>query len=88
MPGDEDNNTLQTLLTIQAMISGVDNALAIHFDKSVLDDLIETSLKFQEKQEQDKPKQKTGRRAAIEAQKERKRSVRVGDYRPGEEHFR
>ena len=72
MPGDDD--TLQALLRVHSMVVGSD-LLEVSFDKKVLEELIEASLSFQE--EQDKPKQKTGRRAAIEAQKARKRNAQT-----------
>jgi hypothetical protein len=72
MPGDEDRSeTLQQLLKIHQMVSDTD--LGISFDTGVLEELIEQSLKFQERQEEVKTElPKTGRRAAIEAQKARK----------------
>ena len=72
MPGDDD--TLQALLRVHSMVVGSD-LLEVSFDKKVLEELIEASLSFQE--EQDKPKQKTGRRAAIAAQKARKRNAQT-----------
>lgn len=78
MPGDETGNqTLQQLLKIHEMVT-TDEGIGLAFDKGVLEELIEANLKFQAKQDADKAAApKTGRRAAIEAQKARKRAAEV-----------
>ena len=78
MPGDETGNqTLQQLLKIHEMVT-TDECIGMAFDKSVLEDLIEENMKFQAKQDADKEAlPKTGRRAAIEAQKARKKDAQT-----------
>ena len=66
MPGDDDDNTLQLLLTIQSLVSGV--GMVLPTGKNVLETLIEQARA--QGAETEFPK--TGRRAAIAAQKARK----------------
>ena len=64
--GDKDDRALQTLLTIQTLVSGIDAGLPL--GKNVLETLIEAARA----QGAETGYPKTGRRAAIEAQKARK----------------
>lgn len=70
MPGDNPGDTLEELMRIHRFILE-DEKTAVHFDKDVLQALIEQTLKT--KVQTKFPK--TGRRAAIEAQKARKKNA-------------
>lgn len=71
----EHDDRLETLLRIHTAV-GNDPGLQVHFDKGILQDLIEEALKFQDNEEKPKkPKPLTGRRAAIAAQKARKQNA-------------
>jgi hypothetical protein len=70
MPGDDDQ--LQTLMRIHSILC--DDA-EFPLDKKVLENLISNSLKFQDWK--GKPRPKTGRRAAIAAQKARKKDAQT-----------
>ncbi len=76
--GDRDE-ALQRLLHIHSLVAG-DEMVEVNFDTKLLEDLIEASLKFQGEQEvpTEFPKaEPTGRRAAIAAQKARKKDAQT-----------